>query len=208
MNSQQAPGWLPSFLVPFVTLSYPATTPAEPDSFPNSAFYGTGPLDVCLVISCIAVMAVLRDAARLTLMEPFAEWKLTRDLVYSKKIQANGKAPAATNGNANGHGAHASEHSTYSQKETRKLHRKVLRFAEQGWSVIYYIITWSYGLVRIFLICHRINISDKKCSISILISLRRYSPLQRFGYIIPKYPSLGQSNYIISTRLLSISTRC
>lgn len=149
MNSHQAPEWLPSFLVPFVTLSYPAATPAEPDSFPNSAYYRTGPLDVCLVISCIAVMAVLRDAARLCLMEPFAEWKLTRDLEHSRKIKANGKTPAAVNGHANGHAVHANGHGIYSQKEARKLHRKVLRFAEQSWSVIYYILTWSYGLVRI-----------------------------------------------------------
>lgn len=159
MNSHRVSEWLPSFLVPFVTLSYPAATPAEPDSFPSSAYYRTGPLDVCLVISCIAVMAVLRDAARLCLMEPFAEWKLTRDLEHSRKMKEIGKAPAATNGQANGHAVHAnaSGHGTRSQKEARKLHRKVLRFAEQGWSVIYYILTWSYGLVCIFLIFYYIR---------------------------------------------------
>lgn len=151
MNSLQAPEWLPHVLVPFVTLSYPVTAPVDPDSFPNSAYYETGPLDVCLVITFIAVMAILRDASRLGLMEPFAKWKLTRDLEKSTQKKSNGKPLAAANGNGNGHrnghAAHANGSSGPSPKEYRKLHRKVLRFAEQGWSVIYYTVTWSVGLV-------------------------------------------------------------
>jgi len=36
-------------------------------------------------------------------------------------------------------------------KEDRKMHRKVLRFAEQGWSVIYYTFSWCFGLVRLLI---------------------------------------------------------
>ncbi|KAG6855139.1 hypothetical protein C0991_006068 [Blastosporella zonata] len=89
---------LPSYLVPFVSLSYPTPKPQNPDSFPNSPYYKTGLLDLCLVISCIAIMALLRDGLRLGVFEPFAQWKLTRDLYNRKKLQA-----AIPNGHANGH---------------------------------------------------------------------------------------------------------
>ncbi|KAH9948353.1 longevity assurance proteins LAG1/LAC1 [Amylocystis lapponica] len=149
MNVLQAPAWLPSLLIPFVTLSYPAAPPAEPDSFPNFSYYVQGPLDGCLVISFIAVMAVLRDMTRLYIMEPFARWKLTRDLRLSKSRKAatrangNGKANGVANGN--GHAAHADPKSI-TKRESRTLHRSVLRFAEQSWSAISYIVLWSLGL--------------------------------------------------------------
>ena len=55
---------LPSFLVPFVSLSYRVDPPPNPDSFPNSSYYDIGYLDVCLIVTIIAIMAILRDAAR------------------------------------------------------------------------------------------------------------------------------------------------
>ncbi|KAF7977642.1 hypothetical protein HWV62_3058 [Athelia sp. TMB] len=116
-------------------------------------------------------MAVLRDAARLGIMEPFARWKLRRDLVYTRSLRAkklangnghtNGYANGHVNGNGNGHsnghtngaanGHSNGELDTSSQhvlerKEDRDMHRKVLRFAEQAWSVIYYVATWSFGM--------------------------------------------------------------
>lgn len=146
--------WLPPHLIPFFSLSYPTDTPKEPDSFPNSAYYNTGRQDLCLIITCIAVMAILRDALRLGVFEPFARWKLMRDLNRRKreKLQngrANGKANghsnghSITNGNGNGHVASVS-----TPRELHKMHRSVLRFAEQGWSVVYYTLQWSFGLVR------------------------------------------------------------
>lgn len=160
MNTTQPSEW-PSFIVPFFTLSYPTPRPAEPDSFFNSSYYGNGLLDGCLIVTCIAVMAVLRDALRLGVFEPFARWWLTRTLKKSKRLQngaANGdikhygsvpKTNGAPNGNgngiANGNGV-ASDAITKS--EARKLHRSVLRFAEQGWSVVYYTCQWLFGLVR------------------------------------------------------------
>lgn len=149
MNTDAAPAWLPSYLVPFVTLSYPTARPANPDSFPNSNYYVTGLLDGCIIITAIAVMAILRDATRLFVMEPFARWKLSRDLRLSKQ-----KAATLANGKANGHGhANGNGHATYtngsaiSRKEAKKMHRSVIRFAEQGWSVVYYTAQWSFGLV-------------------------------------------------------------
>lgn len=155
MNTALTPAWLTSFITPFISLSYPTDPPAEPDSFKDSSYYGGGLLDACLIITCVAVMAVLRDALRLGVLEPFARWYLTRTLKKEKARQlahANGDAKKAnghstkTNGAANGNG-HAGE-VVITKQEARKLRRSVLRFAEQGWSVVYYTVQWLYGLVR------------------------------------------------------------
>ncbi|KAJ6599117.1 TLC domain-containing protein [Mycena vulgaris] len=135
--------WLPPYLAPFFSLSHPTDTPADPDSFPDSAYFNTGGLDVCLLITCIAVMAVFRDALRLGVFEPFARWKLARDLQARRSKRMNGNGKANGNGEANGH-AHAEN--AVSKKELRHMHRSVLRFAEQGWSAFYYPLQWAFGL--------------------------------------------------------------
>ncbi|KAF8974303.1 TLC domain-containing protein [Flammula alnicola] len=154
---------LSPYLTPFYTLAYPTSTPEHPDSFHDSPYYNVGRLDFCIVISCIAAMAILRDALRLGFFEPLARWKLHRDLALKHKRTAgsgngiNGKANGAANGhventngravngNGNGH-ANGKVAPSVSAKELRQLNRKVLRFAEQGWSVVYYTIQWSFGL--------------------------------------------------------------
>lgn len=158
---------LPDFLVPFFVLQYPTDAPEHPDSFPNSNYYLAGKLDICLVITLIAIMAILRDAFRLGVFEPFARWKLTRDLdrrrreremkkfltnghtYYTngdEKAYLNGNGKAYTNGHtlANGNGYCKTP---YTRKEVQQMNRSVLRFAEQGWSVVYYSLQWCYGLV-------------------------------------------------------------
>ena len=152
-----------SYVAPFFSLQYPTATPAHPDSFPHSAYYNAGKLDICILISYIAIMAVLRDAFRLLIFEPLARWKLLRDLEFKRKKglnKVNGSANDDTNhhhitngdGNANGNG-HANGNNRVvldTRKKLRQLNRSVLRFAEQGWSVVYYSLQWSFGLVRIF----------------------------------------------------------
>ncbi|KAI0824735.1 longevity assurance proteins LAG1/LAC1 [Trametes gibbosa] len=148
MNTDAAPGWLPSYLVPFFVLSYPVPPPENPDSFPNSKYYTNGPLDACIIITAIAVMAVLRDFTRLFIMEPFARWKLTQDLKKTRAAaRANGKANGNgyANGNGNGHASHANG-LVISKQEARKMQRSVIRFAEQGWSVVYYTAQWFFGV--------------------------------------------------------------
>ncbi|KAG1753980.1 TLC domain-containing protein [Suillus paluster] len=149
MNSHHAIQWLPSYIVPFVSLSYPTSPPTNPDSFHHSAYYTTGLLDGCFIVTCIAVMAILRDVARVFIMEPFARWKLTRTWEQSNAshIQQNGNKNGVMNGN--GHAGHANgdcpPKKIMSPRDARKIHRSVLRFAEQGWSVIYYTLQWSFG---------------------------------------------------------------
>ncbi|KAJ7784888.1 TLC domain-containing protein [Mycena maculata] len=127
-----------SYVAPFLSLSYRRDIPTITlDSFPDSAYYNTGPKDVCLLITCMAVMAVLRDALRLGVFEPLARWKLTRDIRrnHSKIMTGNGRA----NGNSHTNGA-------VSKSELRHMQRSVLRFAEQGWPAVYYPLQWFYGL--------------------------------------------------------------
>jgi len=152
MNNLYALQWLPSYFIPFFTLSYPTATPVNPDSFPHSTYYKTGVLDGCFIITCIAVMAILRDVVRVFIMEPFARWKLTRSWHRSNALhlQQNGNKNGVMNGN--GHAEHVNGHyppkSIMSARDARKIHRSVLRFAEQGWSAIYYTVQWSFGFVR------------------------------------------------------------
>ncbi|KAE9410444.1 longevity assurance proteins LAG1/LAC1 [Gymnopus androsaceus JB14] len=129
---------LPDYLVPFFSISSPTDAPANPDSFPNSRYYKTDPKDFCLVITFIAIMAILRDALRLGVFEPFVKWKLSRDLRLKRK-QQNGTTRVVSNGN--GH-----SHTAFTKAERRKMRHSVFRFAEQGWPIVYYPLQWAFGL--------------------------------------------------------------
>lgn len=163
MNTTLQPSeWFPSVLTPFVTLSYPTERPANVDSFYNSSYYGVGLLDLCFIVTCIAVMAILRDFLRLAVCQPFARWYLRRQLQISKSKQnqnghadGNGTVKGAAfkvngveNGNAksNGHAVHA-DGLVISKAEARQLRHSVIRFSEQGWSAVYYLVQFCYGLV-------------------------------------------------------------
>ena len=156
MNTEAAPAWLPPLLVPFFTLSYPTARPADPDSFPDANYYGTGLLDGCVIVTAIAFMAVLRDVTRIYVFESFARWKLARDLRHAKRkklalANGNGKANGHSNGKANGvanGNGHAAPEYVVTPAERRRMNRSVIRFAEQGWSVIYYTFNLCFGLVR------------------------------------------------------------
>ncbi|KAF9452502.1 longevity assurance proteins LAG1/LAC1 [Macrolepiota fuliginosa MF-IS2] len=157
---------LPSFLLPFFVLQYPTQAPEHPDSFPNSDYFNVGKLDICFVFTLIAIMAVLRDALRLGVLEPFARWKLTRDLERRRRERGLKKLVSSGNANENGHVSHESGDekaqlngnghaltngngyckTPYTRKELQQMNRSVLRFAEQGWSVVYYSLQWCYGL--------------------------------------------------------------
>ena len=156
MNSLQVPQWLPPFLVPFFTLSYPTTPPAHPDSFHDSLYYTTGILDACIVVSCVVVMAVLRDITRICLTEPFAKWKLTRDWerFQCEKIKVNGVPRGTVIGSSisnsiAGHKNGEREHVPLkmSKRDARRIHRTILRFSEQGWSFICYTMNFTFGVV-------------------------------------------------------------
>ncbi len=153
---------LPSFLTPFVSLSYPVDPPLNPDSFPNSSYYDIGYLDVCLIVTFIAIMAILRDATRELLFEPFANWKLTRDWrrrqalksgsatpdLKASSVKSNGRinGPVTTIGSAE---KLVADRPAERSSDARRIRHAVLRFAEQGWLVVYYSWQWSLGVVRV-----------------------------------------------------------
>ena len=156
MNSLQVSKWLPSFLVPFFTLSYPTTPPAHHDSFHDSLYYTTGILDACIIVSCIIVMVVLRDITRIYLMELLAKWKLTRDWerFQREKIKVNGVPKGTVIGSSisNSIASHKNGERervplNMSKRDARQMHRSILRFGEQGWSFVYYTINFSFGVV-------------------------------------------------------------
>ena len=153
-NSLRISEWLPSFLVPFFTLSYPTIPPAHPDSFHDSFYYATGILDACVVVSCIAVMAVLRDITRIYLAEPFAKWKLTRNWEGSQreKIIANGAAKGSVIGSLVPNNIASRKNGdrallTMSKRDARTIHRSMLRFGEQSWSFVSYTVNFTFGIV-------------------------------------------------------------
>jgi acyl-CoA-dependent ceramide synthase len=184
------PNRLPTFLVPFVSLSYHVDPPPNPDSFPDSSYYNIGYLDVCLVMTTIAIMAVLRDGARLLVFEPFANWKLTRAWRRRQALKSGSATPDSkasivkTNGRMNGRvttigsaeklvADRPAEHSP----EARRIRHAVIRFAEQGWQVVYYSWQWSLGIVRV--------------SHDHLLEIRLLILLQYIYYYLPSSPWVG-----------------
>jgi acyl-CoA-dependent ceramide synthase len=137
-------GGLSKHLAPFFSLSYPVDTPAVVDSFPDSAYYNIGPADACLVVTLIAVFAILRDILRLHVFEPFASWVLTKELEQKKQRASNAKVNG--NGIQNGNG-HVPDVAQSARTTQRKLQHSVLRFAEQGWSAVYYPLQFAFGVV-------------------------------------------------------------
>ena len=109
---------------------------------------------------------------------------------------ANGHANGHGNGNGNGHAnGYANGHSSTStswtptRRETRLIERSVMRFAEQGWNVVYYPLQWAFGMVR-FCIPHPCpNLSTNsysffffwKYSTCMRICQPRFSSLRTYG---------------------------
>jgi acyl-CoA-dependent ceramide synthase len=163
MNANGIPPWVTTYVAPFFSLSYPTNPPPKTDSFHHSQHFETGWLDVCTIIGLISAMAILRDLARLCVFEPFARWKLSKDL-RAKKLAASKnrgssspslKTKSVTNGAANGHQANGNARGVFfTAGEKRRMHRSVLRFAEQGWALMCYTFQCGFGLVGLSSFAH------------------------------------------------------
>lgn len=194
-------GWQwPSFHS-FTRLSHPTPAPQNPDSFVHSSYYNPGRNDIFLIVTCILVMAILRDALRLVVFEPFARWKLMRDL--RRRLLAASKKKAYTNGHAlNGNGHHTANGNSNgaingvpstppkpTTKQIKQVERSVMRFAEQGWSVVYYTFSWSYGLVSTRPPSNvRPRITDSCLSTFTTICPPKYGTPPPYGWAIHIYP--------------------
>ncbi|KAH7105404.1 longevity assurance proteins LAG1/LAC1 [Auriculariales sp. MPI-PUGE-AT-0066] len=141
---------LPSYAVPFFSLSYPLPPPEKPDSFPNASYYGLGPLDLCLFVTWIAVLGVVREFTRIVVFEPIGRWYLTRKDAEADRRRAALKQPSGVpaekkpaNGNTT---AHATAQPKKLSKREQLRERCVQRFGEQGYQLAYFVIYWSYGV--------------------------------------------------------------
>lgn len=145
MNREQAPAWLPTYLVPFFTLSYPVDTPAKPDSFPNSNYYVNGPLDLCFIVMWIGALALIRDGLRLKVFEPFArQWHLRAE----RNAAARRAKRNATKSTPTSEKSISPEYKTIRQSKQDVIReRNVMRFGEQSYQWIYFVVYWSYGAV-------------------------------------------------------------
>ena len=158
MNADILPPWVAAYIIPFFSLSYPVDPPPKTDSFHDYRHFGNGWLDVCTIIGLISTMAVLRDLARLFVFEPFARWKLARDL-KAKKLAGKGrgslspplKPKLVSNGTTDGNHVNGDAHGiTFTAVEKKRMHRSVLRFAEQGWALLCYSFQCGFGIVSPF----------------------------------------------------------
>lgn len=187
MNTNVLPSWVPPYVIPFFSLSYPTDPPSKTNAFHHSQYFGTGWLDICTIVGLIAAMAILRDLARLYVFEPFAHWKLTKDL-RAKKLAASknrgSRSPSlkpglVPNGPTNGHHVNGDAHGiTFTAVEKRKVHRSVLRFAEQGWALLCYSFQCGFGLVSPFSFSHPTSVVpiDPICSTSTIIFQQKSGP--------------------------------
>ena len=137
----------------FFQLSYPVPTPPNPDSFPNSNYYTTGPLDACFIISTLALLAIAREIVRLHIMTPFANKVLFGHSAGWKSPSKRSKLNANGHPNSNGLVSNGNGTSHYAVRKisakNRVRERNVIRFAEQGWPIVYYTIWWCFGLVSL-----------------------------------------------------------
>jgi len=104
-------------------------------------------MDLFIIVSFVAVMAVLRDVARLYFFEPLARRQLTKNLKRKKQHAREAKGKGTySNGHANGHSVKAEEEFRLTRSEERQMNRSVVRFAEQGWAFVYYTIQCAFGI--------------------------------------------------------------
>jgi acyl-CoA-dependent ceramide synthase len=152
-------------LRPFFFLSHPTTPPVHLDSFPDADYYKNGPNDILFVIGGAIIFAFLREATMKVSSAFMVRWfRLARD--KNGHIITPPKLVPPVNGghmNGNGDGLRPRKNSTdldvkvdteaertlrrAQRKELKVLEKNVTRFGEQAWSVLYYTVFFSLGMV-------------------------------------------------------------
>lgn len=123
-----------SFLHPFLHLSYPVTPPPLASSTTSSPqLFVKGPLDGAYVLSSFLCFVVLREVFMRLVFAPIArKWVVDAG--------GGGGAPKAK----------GAKEVVLGEREMRVRRKAATRFAEQGWSFLYYVVYWSFGLVSPF----------------------------------------------------------
>jgi hypothetical protein len=122
-----------SLLHPFLHLSYPVSSPSSSPTSPIQ-LYVKGPLDACYVLSSFLFFVVAREVFMRCLFAPIAR----------KWVVDAGGGAQKEGGKGKGEGGASS--TAVGQKAQRKA---AIRFAEQGWSLLYYSVYWGFGLVSL-----------------------------------------------------------
>ncbi|CAE7190038.1 unnamed protein product [Rhizoctonia solani] len=158
---------IPPALEAFVAISYPVPTPEGVDSYFGATYYNKGPKDLLFVGTWVVLLALCREALMRGLFMPIARWRFDALALAKQNRRATKRDPPSV-GEKLAKTAAAPEKQLPRQRkvspaskpakpikswtETKKSRdakvreRKILRFAEQGWSLAYYAVFWALGM--------------------------------------------------------------
>ncbi|KAF8761352.1 longevity-assurance protein [Rhizoctonia solani] len=156
---------IPAHLEAFIAPSYPVTTPADTDSYFDATYYNKGPKDLLFVGTWVLLLAICREALMRGFFMPLARWRFDSLARAKQNRRATKRDPPSAGDKLAKH--HPSVPAVRQRKvspsskppksikswtETKKARdaklreRKVVRFAEQGWSLAYYAVFWAFGM--------------------------------------------------------------
>lgn len=107
-------------------LAYPVPSPDGPPTH-----FLKGPRDLLLVFGAFCVLVVMREIAMRAVFAPLGRRFIVEEGAPAKQRSTKGAR-------------------RLTPKEVRRRQKKAIRLAEQGWSMLYYTVYWSFGLVRSF----------------------------------------------------------
>ncbi|CAE6449494.1 unnamed protein product [Rhizoctonia solani] len=155
---------IPPALEPFVAPSYPVPTPKDADSYFDATYYNKGPKDLLFVGTWVILLALAREVLMRGIFMPIARWRFDALALAKQNRRATKRDPPSVGEKLANTAAPpkvrqrkvspASKPSkpVKSWTETKKARdakvreRKILRFAEQGWSLAYYAVFWALGM--------------------------------------------------------------
>ncbi|QRW19041.1 TLC domain protein [Rhizoctonia solani] len=135
---------IPAHLEAFIAPSYPVTTPADTDSYFDATYYNKGPKDLLFVGTWVLLLAIVEKPLCEASLCPLPAGDSTRshapsrtdaplNAIHPRPGQAR-QAPSLGPGQ------------TKKARDAKLRERKVVRFAEQGWSLAYYAVFWAFGM--------------------------------------------------------------
>ncbi|CAE6512813.1 unnamed protein product [Rhizoctonia solani] len=154
---------IPPALESFVAPSYPVPIPADTDSYFDATYYNKGPKDLLFVATWVVLLAVCREALMRGFFMPIARWRFAA-LARAKQNRRAAKRDPPSVGEKIAKTAvpevrqrkvsPASKPAkpikswteTKKSRDAKLRERKVVRFAEQGWSLTYYAVFWALGM--------------------------------------------------------------
>ncbi|CAE6407410.1 unnamed protein product [Rhizoctonia solani] len=155
---------IPAYLEPFIAPSYPVPSPPDPDSYYDAIYYNKGPKDLLFVATWVVLLVIFREALMRGFFMPIARWRLDSLAKAKQNRRANKRDPPSV-GEKLVKTAKAPEvrqrkvspaskpakpikswMETKKSRDAKLRERKVVRFAEQGWSLAYYTVFWTFGM--------------------------------------------------------------